>query len=234
MQRVHFSVNNHTIQVLLRDEADQSVAAEIFTLREYRIAEELIKTTGDTIIDGGAHSGLFTLYARALNPLVPIVAVEPEEGNLALLKKHLSDNSVRGVEVISGALAGTYGKKKLVLSEDSHNHRLEMPGDEVNQVTAVVQGYSLSDILKRCPSGMVGLLKLDIEGGEYDVFAGADAGVFSRIQAIIMEYHTIDGHRYGEVEQQLREQGFGVQIFPSRFDKSMGFLWAVNKRLKQR
>jgi hypothetical protein len=29
----------------------------------------------------------------------------------------------------------------------------------------------------------------------------------------------------------LREHGFSVQVFPSRFDKKLGFIFALNKRL---
>jgi hypothetical protein len=34
------------------------------------------------------------------------------------------------------------------------------------------------------------------------------------------------------IEKKLRENGFGVEIFPSQFDKTMGFLWAKNKKKK--
>jgi hypothetical protein len=72
---------------------------------------------------------------------------------------------------------------------------------------------------------------MDIEGGEYELFSGLTPDDFSSIGAIIMEYHNQGKNTYQVIEQALREQGFGVQIFPSRFDKTMGFLWAKNKRV---
>ena len=33
-----------------------------------------------------------------------------------------------------------------------------------------------------------------------------------------------------EIEEKLRTNGFTVQVFPSKFDKTMGFIFAHNKR----
>ncbi|OGH68357.1 MAG: hypothetical protein A3D53_03635 [Candidatus Magasanikbacteria bacterium RIFCSPHIGHO2_02_FULL_45_10] len=230
MQTVRFVVNNQPLLVHIRDEADQSIAAEIFSLHEYRRAEGTLRETANTIVDGGAHSGMFTLYARRLNPTVPIIAIEPEKNNLELLKKHLVENNVNDVRVIAGALARDYGKRKLIITENSHNHRLLLPAENSDRKNVVVQGFSLRKIIQLCPNTKIGLLKLDIEGGEYEVFEGATDEDFSRISTIIMEYHEHGGQKHQAIEIRLREQGFGVQTFPSKFNKSMGFLWAVNKR----
>lgn len=228
MQLQHFSVNNSAIKVYLRDEADQSVAAEIFTLHEYRIAEPVIAAATNTIVDVGAHSGMFTIYARQLNRTVPIIAIEPEKNNVALLTRHLEENNVENVTIIAGAMAFENGHKKLLITEDSHNHRLANAFESGK--TETVQTYTLANIIKKCSGGTIGLLKMDIEGGEYEVFDGTTPNDLSHIKALIMEYHAGDGRTYKDIELKLRENGFGVQIFPSKFDKTMGFLWAVNKR----
>ena len=222
--------NGQSLTIQIRDEADESVAAEIFKLREYRITEELIKNAVDPILDIGAHSGLFTLYARTLNPIISIVAVEPEEGNIALLKQHLADNQITNVKIIEGAIAGTSGRRQLILSQDSHNHRLSDGEKDSKITTTTIRAYSLNDLLNSLNISRVGLIKMDIEGGEYEVFERLKTEDYKKIKAVIMEYHEIDGRRYSEIELLLRENGFGVQIFPSKFDKTMGFLFATNKR----
>ena len=78
---------------------------------------------------------------------------------------------------------------------------------------------------------MPDVIKMDIEGGEYEVFKHSTLEELSKIKAIIMEYHTLPGKNYQAIEQKLRENGFGVQTHPSRFDKTMGFLFATNKRI---
>src|SRR3989344_1510973 len=185
--------NGQSLTIQIRDEADESVAAEIFKLREYRITEELIKNAVDPILDIGAHSGLFTLYARTLNPIISIVAVEPEEGNIALLKQHLADNQITNVKIIEGAIAGTSGRRQLILSQDSHNHRLSDGEKDSKITTTTIRAYSLNDLLNSLNISRVGLIKMDIEGGEYEGFEGLKLEDYEKIKAVIMEYHQTDG-----------------------------------------
>lgn len=231
MQQKTVSLNGNLWQVLLRDEADKSVFAEIFKLREYRAAEEVIREATDPIIDIGAHSGLFTLYARALNASVPIIAIEPEPKNLSFLAKHLLKNKITGVEIVPGAVSNKNGKQKLVVSLDSHDHHLLDTGDEAEeQETITVTTMTLSDLMKKRKLKRVSLIKMDIEGGEYAIFESLKTDDFVKIGAIIMEYHNYSGRHYSEIETKLREHGFGVQVFPSKFDTRMGFIFAKNKR----
>jgi hypothetical protein len=97
--------------------------------------------------------------------------------------------------------------------------------------TQSVQIHSLRDFLDNEKIKIVSLLKMDIEGGEYGVFSACMPADFARIKTVIMEYHNYSGSHYKEIETQLRENGFGVQIFPSKFDKKMGFIFAKNKRI---
>lgn len=233
MQERNFIFNHRNLKAYLRDEADESVFAEIFKLREYRVAEDIIRSAIDPIIDIGAHSGLFTLYARALNPTARLVAVEPEANNLSLLKQHLAENQVSEVEIVGGALAEKTGKRKLLISSDTHNHRLidsdmSVTGADVQ----IVPAYSLKDLFKKFSITRASLIKMDIEGGEYEVIEGMKAEDYKIFDALVMEYHDSFEHSHQEVENTLRENGFGAQIFPSKFDKKMGFIFAKNKRLK--
>ena len=227
MQATIYKINAQEIITNLRDDADESVAAEIFKLREYRMAEDFISNLSLPIFDVGAHAGFFTLYARALNSEIPIIALEPEPQNFKTLENNVKANDLKKVTLIKGALAKESGKRELVLSEDNHNHKLKTSSKEKKIIT--VQGFDFAYFKKLAPSGF-GLIKMDIEGGEYEVFASFKPGDFANIEAIVMEYHDLPNHNHKEIEQILRENGFGVQTFPSKFDKTMGFFWAVNKR----
>lgn len=227
MSLTTFTINNHPITLDLRDEADASVAAEIFKVREYRVAEKVITASTLPIVDVGAHAGFFSIYARTLNPSVPIIAIEPEPKNQTALLKNLQDNTVTGVTLIKGALTKERGKRELIRTSDSHNHFLKVNARQIGSIT--VEGYHLKSLAKYWPQG-IGLVKMDIEGGEYEIFANLRPDDFLSIRAIVMEYHDIPGHKHQEIEQILRENGFGVQTFPSKFDKTMGFFWATNKR----
>ncbi len=247
MQKITLKLGENNWQVYLRDEADQSVFNEIFKLKEYRAAEEIIKTAKHAVVDVGAHIGFFSMYCRSLNKQVKIYAVEPEPDNLEALKQHLDENKILGVKVIAGALAGQTEKRQLQLSADSHNHRLaigeasspsgslfpdfiDTDEDGVGK-TVVVQAFSFADFCKKNKINKISLLKMDIEGGEYEVFEGMSADDFAVVNCIILEYHK-EGGEHKDLVEKLRINGFGVQVFPSHFDKTMGFVWANNKRSK--
>lgn len=231
MKQRTINFHNQSLKVYERDDADASVVAEIFRLQEYRKAEEVIRNAKNPICDIGAHAGFFTLYCRALNPTVPIIALEPEEHNVVMLERHCKENHIAGVQMIKGALGGVSDKKGLLrIMPDNHNHYL-VKTKEKDHTTVSTPIFCWGDVLKETGYTRSSLLKVDIEGGEYDVFESFSDKDFASIDALIMEYHIIGRHDYKEIEQQLREHGFGVEIFPSRFDKSMGFLWAHNKRI---
>lgn len=228
-----FTINNHTVRLGIQDEADESVAAEIFKHREYRIIEEALRSATSPIVDVGAHRGFFTLYARAFNLRVQILALEPEPKNLEALRFHLNSNQVAGVVVLAAALASKTGKRYMEVTEDSHNHKLIPLDKPRNEKCISVETVTLSDLMKTLKIEQVSVLKMDIEGGEYEVFESLADSVWEKIHAIIIEYHTIPGKKISDLETTLREHGFSVQKFPSKFDKTMGFFWAVNKRIKR-
>lgn len=233
MQKLAVKFKGKVLEIFTRGEADESVAAEIFKLEEYRVCEETIKNAGHAILDVGAHAGFFTIYAKVINPGAHVVAVEPEKNNLEFLRMHVEKNILTDVVVVGAALGRETGQGILKISEDSHNHELlafakkRLEEDEIN-----VKVYCLGDLLKFSKTKKYSLVKMDIEGGEYEAFAGATEADFANIGAFIMEYHNFGQNNYAWIERKLREHGFGVQIFPSKFDKRMGFLWAVNKRVK--
>ena len=213
----------------LRDEADQSVFNEIFKFKEYRSADEVIKNAKHPVVDAGAHAGFFTMYCRALNKKVKIYAVEPEPNNLKALQRHLDENKILGVKVIAGALVGETGERKLLISKDSHNHRLVDAFSPVpDSQSESVWGFAFADFCRQNKIKKISLLKMDIEGGEYELFESFSEADLSMVNFVILEYHR--GNEYKNIVEKLRANGFGAQVFPSHFDKTMGFIWANNKR----
>lgn len=228
LKEVNFK--DQKIKVVIRDEADESVMREIFKFREYRIAEEAIATATDPILDIGAHAGFFTIYARILNPNVKIFAVEPEKDNLAGLKKHLTMNKISGVDVVPGVLGSTTGEALLKISPDSHNHAVVIFKEDGSEYQKV-KSYTLLDLLKKIKVKKVGLIKLDIEGAEFPIIESWGENEFALVKNVILEYHNKGKKDHQEIENKFRANGFGVQIFPSQFDKTMGIIFARNKRL---
>ncbi len=224
MEQIDLSFKGQKLRLFLRNEADRSVMREIFKLREYRRTEEIIEKATFPIVDVGAHAGFFTLYCRVLNPKVRVLAVEPSKENIKMLKKRLIENKIRGVDVAEGALAGEGGTRRVLITEDGHNNRLLASGAKDGETT---EAWTFGDFCKKWKIKKVSLLKLDVEGAEGEIFRSFKKSDWARTGAIILEYH---GGAKKDIENMLRQNGFGVQIFPSKFDKELGFIFAVNKR----
>lgn len=62
------------------------------------------------IIDGGAHIGLYSLYAKKQHPDAKVIAFEPDENCLPLLMKNLMVNGCKDVQVVPAAIATQEGK----------------------------------------------------------------------------------------------------------------------------
>jgi FkbM family methyltransferase len=228
MQTQQIKFNHHNFKVNLRGQADASVLAEIFQIREYRAAENIIKSASFPIIDAGAQAGFFTLYSRALNAKIRVYAIEPEPANALFLAKHLKINHIQDVKIIQQALAGKSGKLGFYVSKDSHNHSLIKPEQYENKIS--VQGISLSDFLLKNKLIRISLLKMDIEGAEYEVLENLVKEDWRKIANILLEYHDLAEKNHQQLAELIRQNGFSLEIFPSHYDKKLGYMLARNKK----
>jgi len=233
MQNIEIKFKNKEISLFLRDEVDISVMREIFKFQEYKKAEKVIVSAVSPILDVGAHAGFFSIYAWALNENAKIFALEPEPENLKMLEKNLKANNIKNVKIIVGALAQNTEKRILTITKDNQNHFLA----DAKRTTRLtpndkwVQSYSLADVFKENKIKKLSLIKMDIEGGEYEILENLKTNEFHFFENIILEYHDTQNNHHQKIEQILRENKFGVQTFPSKFDKTMGFIFANNKNL---
>src|SRR5690606_36188074 len=65
----------------------------------------------------------------------------------------------------------------------------------------------------------VNFLKVDCEGGEYDIFRGLDDDTFARIDRVAMEFHEYTpAQRHAELVEALRGHGFRVEVHKPFFE----------------
>ena len=129
---------------------------------------------GDTFLDGGAHAGLYSVVAgRALKDRGSIVAIEPHPGSASLLHQNLEANGVTCGVVRQAALFSRCGE--LILNDGG-------PGksaySSIGPVDGSSEGFSVDGItLDSMLKDQVQLAKLDVEGAELEVLAGAAASI---------------------------------------------------------
>ena len=199
---------------------------EIFKLGEYRAVEPLLTASKGLIVDVGAHIGVFTLYARALNPKAEILALEPDPQNRLLWQENLALNDLSQIELLSQALACEAGERALIVADEHINHRLRLKSENTSLriKTIPVEALGLADLPVE-----IDVIKLDIEGGEFEILEKTASEFLKRPKTWILEYHDSKGKRHQQLEEKFKTLGYGVQTFPSKFEKKMGFILATRK-----
>lgn len=218
---------DYELMFKIRDDSDLSVVAEVFEWEEYGAVAETIKNLSLPVVDVGAHSGAFSLWTRCLNSAVPIFALEPSAANFALLKENLEANDADDVMTYRLALASQTGTGKLALTADSINYHLLKPGATTAFPVESVPTETLPDFLRRAGVQEVGLLKLDIEGGEYETLFQLPSSVWPKIHNVVLEFHPHPLYEQQTLEELLHTHFAGVERVSSRFDKKFGFLIAT-------
>ena len=178
---------------------------------------------GDFIVDAGAHVGLFSISMALENPRCRILALEPFHENFACLKRNLQELGITNVNPLQCAVGGEQRTAFMKpVGDRSIDHLLQtMPDSESSPVDVI----SLPGILNRLDTHRVAMLKMDVEGAEYDAFAVSDEAVLSRFERIAMEYH--DNLRPGTLDLicSKLEPTHDVRIEPT-FDRGYGILLA--------
>lgn len=188
---------------------------EVFLRSEYLVK---IEKDEPVIIDAGANIGLTTLYFKLLWPKSSIIAFEPDEKAFDCLDQNIKGNKLEDVFVKQSALAKEKGQLTFYSDADSDgsltNSSSQVGGTNKTQVEAV----KLSEYITQ----PVDLLKMDIEGGEFDVMDDLiGSGKISFVNQIYMEYHhNLPGQagKLGGMLSDLESNGFDYQI-RGDFDK---------------
>jgi FkbM family methyltransferase len=122
-----------------------------------------------TVIDVGANLGYYSLLASSLvGPTGKVVALEPNSENCRLLLSSIRLNGITNVELIPVACDHTTGWAYYSTHVGSNGGLIE-PEDLLAHPGIVVATFRLDDLVE----GPVGLLKMDVEGAEGRVVAGA-------------------------------------------------------------
>jgi FkbM family methyltransferase len=135
-----------------------------------------------TIIDCGANIGLATRYLQHAYPNARIVAVEPEQGNFELLQYNMKDFSkVQCVRAGIWPEEGTLQLQREGHQESAFRTEAGDHGDtEALTIPRIIQRYSMERI---------GLLKIDIEGSEKELFTGGDLTWIDKVDRLSIELH---------------------------------------------
>ena len=189
---------------------------EVFTLSWELILHRVYEQGGvsfydgmDTVVDAGAHVGIFSLQASQWASRV--VSIEASRVNYDILKLNIDRNEILNIEPRHCALWNMSG-------EALHFEALHHTGggrvtdqSQLGEHGDTVESLSLDDLIVQI--GKIDLLKIDIEGAEYEVLGACKS--LSSISCIVGEMHLEhpnERHLLDSLVAQLEDAGFIVRL----------------------
>lgn len=170
-------------QLQLHEPGDLVTAWVIFFREEYRVDPSC-----QTIVDGGANIGAFTLFALAAAPKSKVWSLEPFPETYHQLELTVArNNQVNRVSTHQLALAPEPGTRHMAGGDLPSHKRVLVDSPSAKDVS--VEAIPLGDFLDREGLETLDLLKLDIEGEEHPLLLDTPDAVLQRIGALAMEYH---------------------------------------------
>lgn len=140
-------------------------------------------------IDVGANIGYFScLLAKLAGIDGKVLAFEPEPENFKLLQRNVARNRLTNVELLSCALGASEGAARLGLYKAANRGRHSLV-DVENKEWIEVPVRRLDDVVRESTPGVPlwSLLKIDVEGYEGHVLAGAEE-TLSRTEILVIEF----------------------------------------------
>jgi FkbM family methyltransferase len=208
---------------------DHRVFDEVFIRDAYRLSRGAGAPRLGTVVDVGAHIGIFAIRAARLADRV--ICLEPVAENRRLLEANLRSTGAANVTVLPYALGDADGEATIHHAGHQAGHSLfpELSGAASREERVPLR--RLGTLLDELALSRVDLLKLDCEGAEYPILLSADEGTLRRIERIRLEFHDLGpgrGERSGAaIAAKLAAAGFRVTIAASKRSPERGMLWAT-------
>jgi len=197
------------------DFCGRALLNDSFEKPERQFVESVLRP-GMTVLDIGAHHGLYTLLAsRKIGPQGRVVAFEPSTRERKNLLKHLRLNRCKNVNVEGVALGSESRRGELFVVEGVQTGcNCLLPPNVAEPTTKIaVEIVTLDESLERLGIRQVDFIKIDVEGAELDVFVGAKR-LFEREPrpTMLVEAHDSRtkswGYRSREIVSFLEQLGY--------------------------
>ncbi len=219
---VNFKVcERKTFTAFVPDDQLFGAIKDILLNREYEYLSEfeLNNFKQKRVVDAGAHVGLYSLIASVFAR--EVIAIEPHPTNFKLLRLNLKMNNVENVIAINKAVWSK--SDSLFFYEGTHTGahstiNFQKFGDKKFMICSL----SLNEIIEKF--GKINLLKMDIEGSEFEVLGKIkEVETFKNIENIAVECHLKIGD-VNKLERYLKRNGYRIEKFsPPLFKEKAGY-----------
>lgn len=228
--RIPISLTNGLKFIIRARTMDKSVLKEVWIksiYHKYGIGIE----EGDTVVDIGAHIGLFSIYASSLSKTGKVYAFEPFPKNFEKLKEHKDLNHQDNLLIFNKAIADKEGVETLYLSPDNNTggHSLHLK-TQTNAITAQVETLSLASFCKNEHIDRIDYLKIDCEGAEFNILQSGES-ILQRVKKLVLECHPHGDNTVDSMIELLDRQNFEVTREINNSPSGNEMLYCINKAL---
>jgi FkbM family methyltransferase len=178
---------------------------------------------GATLIDIGAHFGLFTISAlRRVGPSGKVIAFEPCGATRSVLLQILELNGFSGIpELREEAVSSVSGQSAFFSSKFPGDASNSLIGNTQHPVRFDVRTVRLDDI----PLSRVDAIKIDAEGAELQILDGSRALIMKHRPAVLLSVHPMQIKRSGKSLSELWDIMESVKLLPHLNNEFVSAEW---------
>ncbi len=160
---------------------------------ELTVLKKIAKLNPSVIIDGGANIGKYSLLISQLIPNSRVYSFEPVKGTFEKLKENLMGYS-NIIPVEKGLYKDNCTKQINTFESHTHSSLYDIQGLSYESIgKQTIELVCGDDFMKEYKISEVDLLKIDVEGAEYDAILGFEEHINKgKIKAIQFEYGYIN------------------------------------------
>jgi FkbM family methyltransferase len=212
-----YIISKNNISYRIRKKStDFLVFEQVILKHEYKPFLELIKkyskNKGLNLVDAGSNVGFASLYLNEHLNINRIVSIEPSKENIKNLKENFHSNSITNIHIYETGLWEKKTRLKLDTNfRDGREWSLRLIETNEND-PAGFDCISIENIFNDEKIEIIDILKIDIEGGEKEVFKAfeKDNSILSKIKFIAIEIHDEVADRV-KINTQLLNAGFEIE-----------------------
>ncbi|MGE5350027.1 MAG: FkbM family methyltransferase [Actinomycetota bacterium] len=136
------------------------------------------------IVDAGAFIGASSVWFSQRYPEAVIIAFEPEESNFEMLKKNTTE--YKNIIPVHAAL---FPEDTALKIKDPDAEKYAFRVERVTAGISGINGITVDSVMNYFGLPQIDILKMDIEGAEYDIFSSTDTGWLHRVGVLVIELH---------------------------------------------
>ena len=182
---------------------------EFFSLKLY---DQIDVDNLKVVLDVGANIGLWTKYIKSRNAQ-KVYCFEPNKKALDSLTNAFKDDE--SVIISDKAISGKRGNLEFYFDEGKSTASSLLNVRDKNSSSYEVEAITLEDALNLTGSNFVDLVKIDIEGAEFDVLENASIETIERVHSFLIEFHSFyfenGEEKESKLSSKLSDAGYSMQ-----------------------